>query len=95
MKGIRFFREMLDLKGEEREKMRETSTTSKTPCAFTAADVTVAPGASVTVTSVYGRAVSQAQYDDVIKNRVTEVCACARASLGRGAETCARQSERK
>jgi hypothetical protein len=48
-------------------------TTSKTPCAFAAAKLSLAPGQSATVTSVYGRAVSQSQYDDVIKNRVTEV----------------------
>jgi len=56
-------------------------TTSKTPCAFAAAKLHLAPGAAATVTSVYGRAVSQAQYDDVIKHRVAEVGYVARKYL--------------
>jgi len=47
-------------------------TTSKTPCAFAAAAFTIPAGSNVTVTTLYGRATSQAQYDDDIKNVVVQ-----------------------
>ena len=48
-------------------------TTSKTPCAFAAASLTIPAGGSVTVTSIYGRATNEDLYESLIKDRVNEV----------------------
>lgn len=47
-------------------------TTSKTPCAFAAAQFSLPAGANVTLTTLYGRATSKEQYDSAIKDVVVQ-----------------------
>lgn len=48
-------------------------TTSRTPCAFAAAKLVIAPGASVTVTSVYGHADTLETFVDKYSPKVREM----------------------